>query len=275
MIYLRDNISRIEKLLSDNSISSTTYAALEARLALERVCYDRLQISHDYISHDEIKKWQPKDVVQKLIQEVDESVASEFTLFISKEPAEDREMTREEYENLEFIPVGTQSGFSPRKIGSLWNALSRLALHVHLPDSKDKSVSEYGDNDEIRKKISEVIVELNRISSGNLISSGLGPEVHFTCECGQANKRRQRFLSAGKILHCINPNCNETYTVEMDGDEFLFARRFVDIKCKCGRDLKMQKKTILSIGHDQYGKIICDACERDIYVEWRLVQIQR
>lgn len=163
-------------------------------------------------------------MIQRLIQEVDENIASEFTFSISKEPAEEREMTREDYEKLEFVPVGTQSGFNPKKIGSLWNALSRLALHVQVPKSKDDTVSVYGNNDEIRQKIVEALAELNRISNGSLISSGFGPEVHFTCECGHLNKRRQRFLSPGKVLRCINPNCYETYTVEMDGDEYKFVR---------------------------------------------------
>lgn len=274
MIYIRESISKIKKLLSDDSVSCATYAALEARLVLERVCYDRLRICHDYISHDELKKWQPKDVIQRLIQEVDENIASEFTFSISKEPAEEREMTREDYEKLEFVPVGTQSGFNPRKIGSLWNALSRLALHVQIPKNKDEIVSEYGNNDEIRRKIDEVLIELDRISSGNLISSGFGTEVHFTCECGHLNKRRERFLSPGKVLRCINPECHETYTVEMNGDEYLFARQVVEIECKCGMLSKFPKKPILDMTHEQHGRFACADCGEDVYFQWRLMRSQ-
>lgn len=50
MIYLPPLIDRIKALLAEGTDSSVTYAALEARLALEKVCYDRLRQRHDYIS---------------------------------------------------------------------------------------------------------------------------------------------------------------------------------------------------------------------------------
>lgn len=47
MINLDPVIERIDALLDEDTDQSVTYAALEARLALERVCYDRLRQRHD------------------------------------------------------------------------------------------------------------------------------------------------------------------------------------------------------------------------------------
>jgi hypothetical protein len=59
MHQLAEYTDRIKALLADGSDSSLTYAALEARLAIERICYERLKISHDYISADDLRTWKP------------------------------------------------------------------------------------------------------------------------------------------------------------------------------------------------------------------------
>jgi len=103
MINLQPSIEKIENLLDENTDSSVTYAALECRLAIERICYERLRLAHDYISHEDLKKWQPRDIVKTLIQEVDENVATTFTLSVSTSPLSEGSAppTREDYEAME------------------------------------------------------------------------------------------------------------------------------------------------------------------------------
>jgi hypothetical protein len=130
MIWLRPHIETINRLVEADTVQSLTYAALECRLAIELVCYHRLKVARDYISHDDLKKWPPKDVVKKLIQDVDANIASTFTLPISTRPADqiDGEMTRADFEKFDYVPIGTQIGFDADKIGKMWNALSSF-LH--------------------------------------------------------------------------------------------------------------------------------------------------
>lgn len=132
MINLPPIIERIAALLAEDTDASVTYAALEARLALEKVCYDRLRQCHDYISHAQLKRWQPRQIVNTLLQEVDQHATQTRTLHISRNPARpDRKPEEEEY-----VEIGTEVGFDPRVIEKLWNALAKLALHVHLPEHK-------------------------------------------------------------------------------------------------------------------------------------------
>ncbi|CCV13286.1 hypothetical protein [Mesorhizobium sp. STM 4661] len=63
MIWLKQYTAKIEELLNQDTPESLTYAALECRLAIERICYERLRNAHDYISHDDLKRWQPQYVV--------------------------------------------------------------------------------------------------------------------------------------------------------------------------------------------------------------------
>ena len=276
MINLKPSIRTIEKFLNEGSDASLTYAALECRLAIELICYERLRLAHDYISHDDLNKWQPKDIVNILIQEVDSEAASTFTLSISKESRPDGapEPTPEEYQAMEFVPIGTQVGFNPRKLGQLWNALANLALHISLPVSKDDSVVRYGDFQKIQTKVLAALEEIKRIDGGTLISSGMGEEVSFECKCGVRNKRRLGLLRNGQTISCINPQCSESYDyVESD---MSFGRRTFEITCQaCGakRDIPMKKAEKLSTNQHIYYE--CESCKEQISISWRLMQGQK
>jgi hypothetical protein len=51
MIDIREIVSVIEKLLAEDTPQSVTYAALECRLAIEKICYDRLKVNYDCRDH--------------------------------------------------------------------------------------------------------------------------------------------------------------------------------------------------------------------------------
>jgi hypothetical protein len=59
MIDVQKIISTVEALLADGTPQSITYAALECRLAIEKVCYDRLKVVHDYISPHDLRRYRP------------------------------------------------------------------------------------------------------------------------------------------------------------------------------------------------------------------------
>src|SRR4051812_26241329 len=109
MIDFAPIIRRIGTLLSEDTDQSVTYAALEARLALEKVCYDRLKHVHDYISHAQLRRWQPSAVINQLIADVDQHVAETLTLQIGSAVSAGIKPEDDEY-----IEVGTQIGFEAK-----------------------------------------------------------------------------------------------------------------------------------------------------------------
>ncbi|MGL5362741.1 MAG: hypothetical protein ACRDBH_07660 [Bosea sp. (in: a-proteobacteria)] len=276
MLNLEPTISKIEELLRQDNDDSVTYAALECRLAIERICYERLRLAHDYISHDDLKKWQPRDVVRTLIQEVDSKAATTFTMSISTSPMPEGapQPTPEEYQAMEFVPIGTQVGFNPNTIGSLWNALANLALHISLPESKADIVPHYGNKEKIKAKISETLVEIKKIGETTLMTTGFGEELSFTCSCSTKNKRRLGLLTDAQIINCINPECDESYCfVESD---LSFARRTFDINCRaCDTQYDIPKKQIEKLRNDQHIYFDCEGCKETILVSWRPMQAQK
>lgn len=276
MNWLKSNIQKIANLKAEGSTESLTYAALECRLAIERICYDRLRITHDYISQDDIRKWQPKDVVNTLIQEVDSKIAASYTFSVAKEPInKEGDLTREDYEAKEFVPVGSQVGFDPKKMGKLWNAISSF-LHVKVPKLKSDRITEYGDPAALVKKIDEVLAELERLSQGTLIGSGIGETVSFICECGSKNMRRVSLLKNGQTINCINPDCIERWVAEFTGDEINFLRKKISVPCRsCSVEAAFPEKAMLNLELNRVAHFICSECGETNYVMWRLNQVVR
>ncbi len=271
MVNLQAIIDRIDALLAEGSEASITYAALEARLALEKVCYDRLRQGHNYISHDQLKRWQPRDIMLTLMEHVDKNAALTMKLSISTTPASDEVRP----EDQEYVEVGTQIGFDPKKLGKMWQALSGLALHVRLPTTIEDHIPAYGDVQKIRAKVEVVRSELVRLTNGTMISSGYGDEVIFECECGETNRRRAELLKNGDPVFCINPDCMESYTVRYAGDEIQFWRDPAEFSCEnCSAPVFFPKRQFLKIPLDA-GKIVpCISCGHPNQLGWLLAHIK-
>lgn len=271
MIDLKRPIERIRALLNENTDASVTYAALEARLTLEMVCYDRLRQCHDYISHNDLKRWQPNLVMNILINEVDEHAAETRTISMGSEPAREGVELKDE----DFVEIGTVVGFDPKLIGRMWNALAGLALHVRLPRHKKDQISNYGDRDQIAAKVNEVLAELERLSTSTMTFSGFGEEVSFECDCGTKNKRRASLLRDKQPISCINPECKASWTTHKTGDDFTFQAHTATVKCeKCSSDNMIQWRLVAAMKYNETGSVHCRACNHKNYFQWRLTQVR-
>ncbi len=275
-MYNRKAIETIKRLLQKNTDASLTYAALECRLAIELICYNRLKIAHDYISHDDLRSWQPRQIIDALIQEVDPRAASTFTLSISEEHLEPNTAppSTQEYAEMKWLEVGTQIGFDPKKLGKLWNKLANTALHVKIPQNSSDEVRRYGDSDQIRDAVVEALAEIERLETSTLTSVGFGETMSFECSCGALNKRRYSLLKDKQIVNCISPKCYESYNYLSDTE--IFERRSFEVKCEnCGEEkhipIRYMEKE-LKIGASLYVNCEC-GCE--VYIQWRLMQARK
>jgi hypothetical protein len=272
MINLKPAIDRIRALIAEDTDASLTYAALEARLALEKVCYDRLRQAHDYIAHAELRKWQPAAVMNRLIADVDQHAADSLKLLISKNPA----VPGVEPADDEFVEVGTQIGFDVKKMGELWNALSGLALHVKLPKDSNDSISAYGDRDKIKSKVKETLVELEHLAAGAMTFSGFGETVSFDCTvCGEKIKRRAALLREGQRVFSINPDCDASFLTRILGSEIEFEGEICNFNCQdCGAEKVLPWRFFREkLKFGDRAVFDCRGCNHRNYIEWRLYQV--
>ncbi len=266
MIQLAPIIARVQALLGEDTEQSVTYAALEARLAIEKVCYDRLRQRHDYISHADLRGWNPGYIVNTLMAEVDPDLTQTMTLMIGKnsdvKPEDD-----------DYVEVGTEIGFDAALLSKQWNALAKLALHARLPEDRSAYLPDYGDKARTRAKVEEVVRELERLAKGTMTFSGLGEEVSFDCACGQKNKRRASLLKMGQSISCFNPKCARSFTVEIENDGIGFVLESAQISCAaCGTVTLAPRRELLKMKHEEVKILECKTCGHANRIMWILAR---
>lgn len=273
MLWIEAYTDKIRSHLAIGDAVSLTYAALEARLALERVCYERLRLSHKYISADDLRGWTPRYVVQTVMEMVDPKIASEWTLHISTKPAV--EGVPPEGDSIEYVPLGTQKGFDPAQINKLWQTMSSF-LHSPKPKNAEMQIDHYGSEEKIKPKIEEVLKELDRLAQGTLTGAMVLKQVSFECVCGQHNVRSELGLQHDSIINCIHENCKEQYRVEKREEDFLFERRMFHVKChKCSAQDRLPYRHVYEMAKEQKTSFQCGECGEENTFMWRLMQVKR
>lgn len=262
MYWVTEYTDRIRALMIDSSDSSLTYAALEARLAIERVCYERLKVAHDYISTRDLRTWKPQYVVQTLMETVDPKIASEWRLEMRSAAGE-------------YDEIGTQKGFDSKKLSQLWQAMSSF-LHGTIPKARNESIAHYAPANKIRSRLEEVLQELDRIGQGTMVAASVFEVVSFECNCGRSNKRSIHGLSDGAVINCIGEGCKEQYIVHKTGDDFSFQSRFLGLFChSCTRETKFPFRALAELPKDALGSFDCRECGSKNDFMWKLMQVTR
>ncbi|SDG58485.1 hypothetical protein SAMN05216571_1222 [Onishia taeanensis] len=276
---IRPRIEKIEELLDEGSISSLTYAALECRFTIELICYERLRIAYGDTSYSDLRKWQPKDVVQQVIQEANELAATPLKLSVSNTPIDPDNPPQSvgDYENFEYIEVGTQTGLDIKKIGRLWNSLSGAALHVQIPKSKADDLSVYGNPESIKKKVEKALHLFRQVAKGNLLTSSPGPEVSCECHgCGAKIKRKVGLVYDGMVASCSSESCQESYLLKISEQGIEFGRRQISFPCDgCGTTVDIPAKLVESLRMDQSLTAECGQCAHKALIRLRPCKVNR
>lgn len=271
MINVNSRISIINNLVVEGTEQSLTYAALECRLTIELICYERLLASYDYISYKDLKSWTPRHVVQQIVEEANEHASTEFTISISDTPTEEENApkTRQDFEKFNYAEIGTQSGFSIKKLGILWQALSKIALHINMPKEKSEKLKVYSDTKKLKEKIQETINELRKIGEGNIICSGFEKSYSFACiSCGIALKRTASLLKNKQVVNCLSPTCDESYEIHKEEEKILYSRRITNVSCdSCAKENQIATGILEKLSIRKPLNISCNNCNQPIIIE--------
>lgn len=265
MLDIPKRIELIRSLFEQDTDQSLTYAALECRLTLEYLCYERFKLYFSYLSESDLKNWQPKHIVKQISDEIDGNVSKKSSISVSAENIDGRPPTnREEFESLKNTPLGTQSELKFNKLHKLWNGLSNVALHIPVPSISSSSLNIYGDKEKIRKKVSEVIKLLSGMKGNLLMGGSFGEEYSFNCfSCDTKIKRPVKNLQQPAVVSCINPKCQESYALQKDSDgELEVIRRIINFSCvRCNEGLEVPIRVFRELRFDQKLNIRCGKCD--------------
>lgn len=266
MLDISKRIAVIDSLVKENTAQSLTYAALECRLTLEYLCYERFKLSYSYLSSDDLKNWQPKHVVKQISEEIDENITKNFTLSIHKKNLGDKPPeTREDYESLEYTLLGQQSELKPNTVHNLWHGISNVALHIPIPTISSGELEIYGNKEKIKNKVASVVEYLSGLG-GNLLMGGvLGKVFSFNCcFCDTQIQKPVKNLTSPTLVNCINPKCNESYLLEPSSEDqdIKITRRVTRFDCKdCNNNLDVPTNLFRGLKFDQQINIRCPSCD--------------
>lgn len=264
MLDIPKRIKLINSLLEQDTEQSLTYAALECRLTLEYLCYERFKLYFSYLSESDLKNWRPKHIIKQISDDIDDNVSKEFSISISAEKIDgELPKTKEEFESIKYTPLGTQSELKLNKLHQLWNGVSSVALHIPVPSISSGNLSIYGDKGNIRKKVNDVVSFLSGIKGNLLMGGTFREEFGFNCfVCDTKIKRPVRNLQNETVVSCINPKCQESYVIQKDrNDEFEVIRRVIKFSCAgCNEDLEVPTRLFRELRFDQKININCGKC---------------
>lgn len=270
MLDIKARIKIINSLLDQDTAASLTYAALECRLTLEYLCYERFKQHLDYLSAHDLKNWQPRHIVKQVAEEINEFIASQLSISISKIPETQKTPpTTEDLESLEYTPLGVQSELKLRDIHKLWSGLSNIALHIPVPHIGANKLSIYGDKKSIKEKVEDVIKFLSEIQ-GNLLFGGfLGKSFNFQCvSCNTTIKKPVNNIKRTIVASCINPRCHESYLLKNEtSEEIEIIRRVIKFECpNCKESIDIPTRVFHDLKFEQILKVECFSCKSDVSV---------
>jgi hypothetical protein len=269
LLDIPKRIAAIECLLEQNTDSSLTYAALEGRLTLEYLCYERFKLVNPYLAVEDLKGWSPRDVVKQVSEEINENIVAGFSLAVSAEtPDCEGTPTQADFEALTYTGGAHQSEIKLNKLHKLWHGLSNVALHIPVPSITTETMSIYGEREKIKAKVENLLEYLHELDGNMLFSGFIGEVFTFDClVCEATISKPVKYLSVPRLVHCVTPTCKESYVVSVSEDAHDIVRRTFKFPCdNCSIQLEIPAQQFEKLHFQQQLGIKCNACEHVKYV---------
>ncbi len=197
------------------------YAALELRMAIEAITYDRAQSYRDELPPSEYETWQPKELMLQLL-EIDPMAGMTRRVSMGRQdvmgvPAQ------------KMTLLGTESVFGLALIRKYYDA---LGSYLHSPTLK--TIEKKGEHDLVRMKhkCSVILQRLGVVLSSNF-TSNFGAFAEFKCNfrhCGGNIRSRLPKGQAVVIGTCFS--CKAMYKIIPDeGSQFQWLPLAEDVQC--------------------------------------------
>lgn len=217
----REHLSCAKEELNSKRDQRLRHAALELRMAMEALTYDRALAYKDEFPQSEYDTWQPRKVMLVLL-EIDSSADKDSTLAVGKQteygkPAPD------------FRLLGSEVVLSMKVLKQHYDA---LGSYLHIQSLKKSNTGEVLNFKRIKTRCEEISEFISKVLSSSVFNCTLGRFVTIGClECGKSI--RKRIPDGGEHFEAKCHNCMATYTVT-DEEEGSFKWIPHQLKVECG-----------------------------------------
>ncbi|WP_411572234.1 hypothetical protein ACK8HJ_21370 [Vreelandella titanicae] len=232
----REHLKAASEQLDFGSDSDLKYAALELRMAMEALTYDRALAFKEEFPIEEYDTWQPKKVMAVLL-EIDPLTDKDSTIAYGLE--EKYEVPAKEMKSL-----GTETVLNMVVLKKHYDALGSF---LHIQTIKKTKAGKTVNYERMRKRCDEIRAYLNKVLSSPVFNSTFGVFSSIECtECGK--KIRKRIPRGEDTIHVECPDCDASYKVSGSGaNQALWEPLQQEIECansECTRKIAVWEKEI-------------------------------
>jgi hypothetical protein len=161
----REALKQAKAELATNSPERLKYVALELRLAMEAVTYDRALAFKAEIPPEEYKTWQPRKLMQ-VLHDIDPTIGLTSSIAIG---VQDDPHTPAPPERMQFL--GTDKVFTLQDLKANYDA---LGSYLHMPSLDQIQKDHAPDPSKLRLRCKSVIALLDAVLASKVWNSTFG-----------------------------------------------------------------------------------------------------
>lgn len=207
-----------KKELASGDDARLIYAALELRMSMEAITYDRALAFKDEFPPDEYQTWQPRKVMSVLL-EIDQSADADRALAMGAE------------EHGVAAPIMQSLGVERvLNLAALKKHYDALGSFLHIPSMKQSLEGKTVDNGRLRKRCEELEMLIGEVLSSPIFNVTLGDFATTTCfRCETLIRKRLR--GAEEVTaECFG--CHATYSLTPTNDgQILWRPQGREVHC--------------------------------------------
>jgi len=271
MQWIKDEIAKIKVLVSAEKLPELRYAALDARLLIEKICYTRLELAHPYISFEKMRRnnWSVARVLDFIVKEVEPKILSSAIIHMDPDPwTGEMAPTLLDFEMMNWVEVGTQSPIDVKSMTKNFHKLGSF-LHSKMPNNNivsansSPSESESDEAQKLTKAVNAALAACSLIAAGTINFHLPSETKTFVCICGTEITRTLHSFKNASIVSCLSNNCDHTYQLDWNDDVVNIKLRVAKIVCPhCHVSLKQPMESIAHLSFSSIYETDCKECSK-------------
>jgi hypothetical protein len=200
----RSSLESAQRELSTNDDSRLKFAALELRMSLEALTYERAQLYKRELTETQIKTWQPRQLLKILI-DIDPFVDLSSTISFGIEGVDGSPPEK-------MQSLGAEIVLSIKDIKKYYDT---LGSYLHTPTIEQGMIRESSSPNKIRNRCCEIASIIKSVISSPVFNIDFRSKTTLECfECGNEIVRTMPPNSDELKVNCLNEKCFASYIVK-------------------------------------------------------------
>lgn len=199
----RTHLESAETEMNSKKDYRLKYAALELRMALEGIIYDRAKAYADEFPPEEYAIWQPQKVLATLL-EIDPTADKERSLSVGIEEEHDADASKMEF-------LGTEKVYSLKNLKKHYH---QLGHYLHIPSLKQSLSGNDIDFQKLRNSCEIILSFVDEILKSPIFNCTLGRFTSIPCNsCGKIIRKRIPDNQEEIEAKCFGDGCTAIYRI--------------------------------------------------------------